>query len=111
MGVRKDPERSLHRVVVTGMGVVSPVGTGTEKTWDALVRGVSGIGTITSFDATGFETTIAGEALDFSPGDFLEHKQLKKTDRFVQFAVAASGMALEDSGIEVTPELGRASAS
>jgi 3-oxoacyl-[acyl-carrier-protein] synthase II len=105
MSVRKDAERSLHRVVVTGMGAVSPVGTGTEKTWDALVRGTSGIGPITSFDATGFETTIAGEALDFSPGDFLERKQLKKTDRFVQFAVAASGMALEDSGIEVTPEL------
>jgi 3-oxoacyl-[acyl-carrier-protein] synthase II len=105
MGVRKDPERSLHRVVVTGLGAVSPVGTGTEKMWEALVRGASGIGSITSFDTTGFETTIAGEALDFSPGDFLDRKQLKKTDRFVQLAVGASGMALADSGIEVTPEL------
>jgi 3-oxoacyl-[acyl-carrier-protein] synthase II len=105
MGVRKDQERSLHRVVVTGMGAVSPVGTGTEKMWEALVRGASGIGPITYFDTTGFETTIAGEVRDFSPGDFLDRKQLKKTDRFVQLAVGASGMALADSGIEVTPEL------
>jgi 3-oxoacyl-[acyl-carrier-protein] synthase II len=101
----RQANRNLLRVVVTGLGAVSPVGVGVETMWANLVRGTSGIGPITLFDPSGFETTIAGEAEDFNPGDFLDRKQLKKTDRFVQFAVGASGLALEDSGIEVTPAL------
>jgi 3-oxoacyl-[acyl-carrier-protein] synthase II len=101
----KQKQCTLHRVVVTGLGAVSPVGIGVEKTWSSLVQGRSGIRPITLFDTTGFETTIAGEVQDFVPRDFLDRKQLRKTDRFVQFAVAASGMAIEDSGVEVTPAL------
>ena len=101
----RQANRKLRRVVVTGLGAVSPVGVGAETMWTNLVRGKSGIGPITLFDPAGFETTIAGEVEGFAPEDFLDRKQLKKTDRFVQFAVGASGLALEDSGVEVTPAL------
>jgi 3-oxoacyl-[acyl-carrier-protein] synthase II len=101
----RQTNRKLRRVVVTGLGAVSPVGVGAETMWTNLVRGKSGIGPITLFDPAGFETTIAGEVEGFAPEDFLDRKQLKKTDRFVQFAVGASGLALEDSGVEVTPAL------
>ena len=101
----RQTNRKLRRVVVTGLGAVSPVGVGAETMWTNLVRGKSGIGPITLFDPAGFETTIAGEVEGFAPEDFLDRKQLKKTDRFVQFAVGASGLALQDSGIDVTPAL------
>jgi len=87
--------------VVTGVGVVSPVGTGREPMWDALCGGRSGIAPISTFDTEGFETTIAGEVRDFSPLDFMDRKEARKTDRFVQFALAAGLMAMEDSGIEI----------
>jgi 3-oxoacyl-[acyl-carrier-protein] synthase II len=95
----------LRRVVVTGMGAISPVGIGAETMWEALCRGQSGIGPITSFDASGFHTTIAGEVRDFAPEDFLDRKEVRKTDRFTQFAVAASQLALDDSGLKITPAL------
>lgn len=95
----------LRRVVVTGMGIVSPLGTGLEENWSALTAGRSGIGAIASFDAEGFDTTIAGEVLDFDAASHVGKKDLRKTDRFIQFAVAASGMALEDCGIAMTDEL------
>jgi 3-oxoacyl-[acyl-carrier-protein] synthase II len=101
MGVHATQSRSLNRVVVTGVGVVSPVGTGHETMWDALCGGRSGISPVSSFDTEGFETTIAGEVRDFSPLDFMNRKDMRKTDRFVQFALAASLMAIEDSGLEV----------
>ncbi len=101
MGVHAAQSRSLNRVVVTGVGVVSPVGTGHETMWDALCGGRSGIAPISSFDTEGFETTIAGEVRDFSPLDFMNRKDMRKTDRFVQFALAAGLMAIEDSGLEV----------
>ncbi|HEY5997745.1 MAG TPA: beta-ketoacyl-ACP synthase II [bacterium] len=96
---------ALRRVVVTGVGAVSPLGVGVEALWEGLCAGRSGIGRITQFDTTGYETTIAGEVRGFDPERYLEKKEARKADRFVQFAVAASRMALEDSGIALTPAL------
>jgi len=96
---------ALRRVVVTGLGAVSPLGVGVDALWGGLCAGRSGIRTITQFDTAGFETTIAGEVPDFDPERFLEKKEARKADRFVQFAVAASRMAIDDSGIAITPEL------
>jgi 3-oxoacyl-[acyl-carrier-protein] synthase II len=101
----KSGKGALRRVVVTGMGALSPVGIGAETMWAALCRGQSGIGPITSFDTSGFSTTIAGEVRDFAPEDFLDRKEVRKTDRFTQFALAASQLALDDSGLKVTPAL------
>jgi 3-oxoacyl-[acyl-carrier-protein] synthase II len=95
----------LRRVVVTGLGALSPVGVGVEAMWSALCRGDSGIGPVSCFDTAAFETTIAGEVRDFSAEEYMGRKEARKTDRFVQFALAASQMALEDSGLEVTPAL------
>ena len=94
---------SSRRVVVTGAGMVSPLGTGVEKSWQALVQGKSGIDKITKFDATGFETTIAGEVKDFVPEDFIDKKEMKRMDIFIQYAIAASAMAMEDSGLKIPP--------
>ena len=90
-----------RRVVVTGVGLVSPLGVGTEITWEGLLEGKSGVGPITRFDATDFPSQIAGEVPDFDPLQFLEKKDLKKTDRFIQLALAASQGALDDSGLVV----------
>lgn len=91
-----------RRVVVTGLGAVTPLGTGVEKTWKALCEGRSGIGKISSFDATNFQTKIAGEIKDFKPEDFLEKKQVRRMDIFVHYAMASAMMAVEDSGLKVT---------
>ena len=96
---------ALRRVVVTGLGAVSPFGEGAEILWESLCAGRSGIRPITQFDTTGYETTIAGEVPGFDPERYLERKEARKADRFVQFAVAASRMAIDDSGLVVTPEL------
>jgi len=90
---------------VTGIGLVSPVGIGTQANWDALCGGQSGIGPITRFDASGFATTFAGEVKGFDPLQFIEKKELKKMDIFIQFAVAASQFAVDDAKLVVTPEL------
>ncbi len=95
---------SSRRVVVTGLGTVSPLGTGVEKSWQALIQGKSGIGKITKFDATGFDTTIAGEVKDFVPENFIDKKEMKRMDIFIQYAMAASVMAMEDSGLKVPPD-------
>ncbi|HWR98650.1 MAG TPA: beta-ketoacyl-ACP synthase II [Candidatus Methanoperedens sp.] len=97
---------ALRRVVVTGIGAVSPFGEGIEVLWEGLCAGRSGIKPITHFDTTGYETTIAGEVRGFDPERYLEKKEARKADRFVQFAVAASRMAIDDSGIVITPALG-----
>ena len=93
-----------RRVVVTGVGLVSPVGMGTQANWDALCAGTSGIGPITRFDAAAFSTRFAGEVKHFDPLQFIEKKELKKMDIFIQFAVAASQYAMDDARLTITPE-------
>jgi 3-oxoacyl-[acyl-carrier-protein] synthase II len=88
-----------RRVVVTGVGLVSPLGTGTDKNWQALVRGVSGIGPITRFDASRHATRFAGEVRDFDPLAFIDRKEARKMDPFIQFAVAAAELAVKDAAI------------
>lgn len=90
-----------RRVVVTGLGLITPLGIGVETTWRNLVNGKSGIGKITRFDASAFPTQIAGEVKNFNPEDFIEAKDIKKMDRFIHFAVAAATIALEDSGLKI----------
>jgi 3-oxoacyl-[acyl-carrier-protein] synthase II len=91
-----------RRVVVTGMGMVSPLGTGVEKSWQALLQGKSGIGKITKFDATGYDTQFAAEVKDFVPENFIEKKELRRMDIFIQYAIASSTMAMEDAQLKVT---------
>jgi len=93
-----------RRVVVTGIGLVSPVGTGTEKTWAALLAGNAGIAPITLFDTKGFTCNFAGEVKDFDPQQFAERKDIKKMARFIQFAVAASQFAMDQSGLDMAAE-------
>jgi 3-oxoacyl-[acyl-carrier-protein] synthase II len=89
---------------VTGIGLVSPVGIGTRENWEALCAGTSGIKPITRFDASAFNTRFAGEVKGFDPLQFIEKKELKKMDIFIQFAIAASQFAMDDSGLKVTHE-------
>ncbi len=93
-----------RRVVVTGVGLVSPVGIGTEATWKALLQGESGIGMITLFDPTGFSCRIAGEVKDFRPEDYIERKEIKKMGRFIQFALAASDFAVKQARLDMAAE-------
>ncbi len=94
----------MRRVVVTGVGIVSPLGTGVEKTWDALIAGRSGIDKITRFDASNLPTQIAAEVKDFVAEDYIDKKEIKKMDLFIQYGLAASQEALEDSGLEINDE-------
>ena len=89
------------RVVVTGIGCVTPIGIGTDIFWNNIKNGVCGIDQITRFDTTDFVTKIAGEVKDFNASDFMEKKEAKRMDRFTQYAVAASKMAMEDSNIDI----------
>jgi 3-oxoacyl-[acyl-carrier-protein] synthase II len=91
-------------VVVTGVGLVTPLAIGTEDSWAAIRAGKSGIGPITQFDAAAFSCRIAGEVKGFDPARYIEKKEVKKMGRFIQFAIAASDYALSDSGLKVTPE-------
>jgi 3-oxoacyl-[acyl-carrier-protein] synthase II len=90
-----------RRVVVTGLGLVTPLGIGVEKSWKNLCAGKSGVGEITRFDASDFQTKIAGEVKDFHAEDFLPAKEAKRTERFIAFAIAAARIALEDSGLVI----------
>ena len=94
----------MRRVVITGMGVVSPLGCGNTQNWDALVNGRSGIGPITRFDASAMPVRIAGEVKDFNPEDFIDKKEIKKMDLFIQYALGAAQFAMEDSGLAITEE-------
>jgi 3-oxoacyl-[acyl-carrier-protein] synthase II len=94
-----------RRVVVTGVGLVCGCGIGTEEVWRNLLAGKSGIRAITHFDATAFDCRIAGEVRDFDPLHWLEKKELKKTGRFIQLALAAADFAMQMSGLKVTPEI------
>src|SRR5262245_9997078 len=96
-----------RRVVVTGIGLVSSLGIGTDANWRALIGGQSGIGTISKFDTTGFSTQIAGEVKSFDPLRFIEKKDVKKMDVFIQYAIAASQFAVDDACLVMTPELSR----
>ncbi len=95
---------SRRRVVVTGLGLISPVGIGVEPSWQSLVAGRSGIGPITLFDASTYPTRIAGEVKNFEPGDFMDKKEARRNDRFIQFALAAADMAIKDSGLDLSKE-------
>ena len=94
----------MKRVVITGIGLITPLGTGKDKTWKRLLDGECGIDKITAFDTTEYPVHIAGEVRDFNPEDYIEKKELKKIGRFSQFAIAASKEALEDAKLEITPE-------
>jgi len=94
----------MRRVVVTGIGIVSPLGTGTDKNFEALSEGRSGIDTITRFDASDLPSRIAGEVRDFNAEDYIEKKEIKKMDLFIQYALGAAGMALKDSGFEINEQ-------
>jgi 3-oxoacyl-[acyl-carrier-protein] synthase II len=90
-----------RRIAVTGLGLITPVGIGVEKSWQGFLKGKSGIRRITHFDASLFPTRIAGEVDGFNPEDYIEIKEIKKMDRFIQFGIAAATMAMEDSGLKI----------
>ena len=92
-----------RRVVITGIGLVSSLGIGTKANWDALVAGTSGVHRITKFDPSGFASQIAGEVQGFDPLEFIDKKDVKKMDVFIQYAVAAAQFAMDDSKLDVTP--------
>src|SRR6202162_216065 len=93
-----------RRVVVTGVGLVTPLGVGVEKNWDALMAVRSGIGLITRFDASEFPARIAGEVRDFNPEDWIEKRDIKKMDRFIQYALGATEQAMRQSGLPITDD-------
>ncbi len=93
-----------RRVVITGVGLVTPLGTGVEKNWQALMDGRSGIGPVTRFDVSDFPTRIAGEVKDFHPEEFIEKKEIKKMDLFIQYAMAAAKMAMDEAGLPITAD-------
>jgi 3-oxoacyl-[acyl-carrier-protein] synthase II len=94
----------MRRVVVTGLGITSPLGTGLEKNWDALTNGRSGIAPITHFDATDFPVKFAGEVRDLNLDDFIDKKEARKMDLFIHYAVASAAMAITDSGLEINED-------
>ena len=94
-----------RRVVVTGVGLVTPLGSGTEETWKGLVEGRSGIGPISRFDTTQFPTKIAAEVRDFDAMRWIEKRDLKKMDTFIQFALAAADIAVDQAKLEVRSDL------
>jgi len=94
-----------RRVVVTGVGLVSSLGIGTDANWAALCAGRSGIGPITHFDSSGFSTRIAGEVKGFDPLHYVEKKDVKKVDVFIQYAIAASQFAVDDAALAITPDI------
>ncbi len=96
--------RTPRRVVVTGIGLVSPVGIGTEETWTAIQRGQSGVARITLFDPAEYACQIAAEVKDFQPEDFIDRKDIKKTSRFIQFAIAATAMAVNQAALAMADE-------
>src|SRR5262245_41656889 len=96
---------SNRRVVVTGIGLVSSLGIGTEANWAGVMAGRSGVATITKFDASAFATKIAGEVCGFDPLSFIDKKDVKKMDVFIQYAIAASQFAMDDAALKITPEI------
>jgi len=99
-----EKDKKNRRVVITGIGLVTPLGIGIEENWQALIEGRSGIGPITRFDASSYQTRFAGEVKNFNPEDFLPKKEARKLDLFLQFALAASQMAMEDARLTISDE-------
>ena len=99
--------KMTKRVVVTGLGMVTPLGTGVEKNWDAVCSGQSGIGPITRFDASEFASQIAGEVTDFNARDFLDKQQIRRLDIFIHYAIASARMAVENAGLKIDQNNGR----
>jgi 3-oxoacyl-[acyl-carrier-protein] synthase II len=93
-----------RRVVITGMGMLTPLGIGVENNWQSLCRGESGIGMVTRFDTTNCRTKIAGEVKGFEPIDYMDKKTARRASRFIQYSSAASRMALENAGLKITPD-------
>ncbi|MFQ5559736.1 MAG: beta-ketoacyl synthase N-terminal-like domain-containing protein, partial [Nitrospinota bacterium] len=93
---------SKRRVVVTGLGLITPLGNSVEETWNGVISGKSGIGPITRFDTTDFPVRIAGEVKDFDPEEFIERKEIKKMDIFIQYAIACASMAMKESGLVIS---------
>src|SRR4029453_12795297 len=93
-----------RRVVITGTGLITALGTGTEKNWQAMLAGKSGIAPITRFDVGKIDTRFAGEAKDFQPEQFIDRREVRRMDLFSQFALAAADMAVKDSGLPVGPD-------
>lgn len=91
-----------RRVVITGIGLVSPLGVGVQTNWEAALEGKSGVGPITKFDTSDFSTKIAGEVSGFNPLDFIEKKELRKMDPFIQYATAAADLAVQDSEVDLS---------
>jgi 3-oxoacyl-[acyl-carrier-protein] synthase II len=96
-----------RRVAITGIGLITPLGTGNKKTWDGICKGLSGVRTIQKFDpvAADLKTHIAGEVLDFDSNEFMDPKDVRKTDLFIHYAIAATKLALDDAQLEITEEL------
>lgn len=94
----------MRRVVITGVGAISPLGCGNDKNWDALVSGKSGIGLITRFDTSAMPVKIAGEVPDFNAEEYIDKKEIKKMDLFIQYALASAHYAMEDSGLVINDE-------
>ncbi len=94
----------MRRVAVTGIGAITPLGIGREESWKPLIEGKSGIAEVTRFDASDFPSRITGEVKGFEPSDYMEKKDVKKMDTFIHYAIAATQMAMEDSGLEITEE-------
>jgi 3-oxoacyl-[acyl-carrier-protein] synthase II len=97
-------EGAKRRVVVTGLGLITPLGTGMHKTWEGICKGTSGVDWISSFDTSEYPVQIAGEVKDFHAEDFIERKEIKKMDIFIQFALGAGTMAVEHAGLKVSEE-------
>ena len=95
---------TMKRVVITGLGLVTPLGTGVEKNWTGLLEGRSGIGPITRFDVSDFPTQIGGEVKDFVPEEFIEKREIKKMDPFIQYAYASAQMAMDEAGLPITSD-------
>src|SRR5947199_5006251 len=99
-------QRVERRVVVTGIGLVTPLGTGTKQSWEAAIAGKSGIGPITRFDASQLPSRIAGEVKNFDATKFMDKKEARRNDLFIQFGLAAARLALQDAGLPLDKPLG-----
>jgi len=99
-------DRKIRRVVVTGLGLVTPLGVGTEETWQGIIHGKSGVGLITRFDTTELPTRIAAEVKNFEPEKFLDKKEVRRNDLFIHFAMAGTQLALKDAGLSIEDPLG-----